>query len=525
MAAQVALYRGQVTRRGAQQVGPRLAVAGQPPPGEVRGAAVGQVHANAGRLGEHVREPRPPQRGAPGGGAGARWPAEDAPGHAAQRGRAVLVARVAVREHRHREADAAPLEERRLVHQAPGRGAAPAALEERPEAGPLRVAREAPALRGHDRREQVSGVGAVAARHEPVDPQEEARLVDRRDARGRPVPRGPRSGACARARPPAAARRRRRARRRNRPGRCRSSGSSGRAEPARSPWARAGRSRGGRPRASSPWSRSPTRRPPRSPAVDPAARVHERERLAARPLREEAAGGGARACAAGNGSRHGGRRGRRGCGRGVSGCPASPVAPGRRTTAASARDDPAQVRTPPGASRHGGRRARRLRGRRPRRRRCTRACGAAGEHARVDGEEAVRVAGGGPDALVLEEDLVEDDGEVVAERRDAADREAGGGADLVRAPPGAPRPRRARPPASRRRCGGARRPRRRPGLRRPRTRSTSRSPTRGSPRPAPRRSRSRWTARAAGRAPRAQRAGAVGDLVPHASTLGARPRR
>src|SRR5215212_1130435 len=51
--------------------------------------------------------------------------------------------------------------------------------------------------------------------------------------------------------------------------------------------------------------------------------------------------------------------------------------------------------------------------------------------ARVHAEEAVRVARGGPDALMLQQVLVEQDGQVMAERRHASDREAGGGAHLV----------------------------------------------------------------------------------------------
>jgi hypothetical protein len=55
---------------------------------------------------------------------------------------------------------------------------------------------------------------------------------------------------------------------------------------------------------------------------------------------------------------------------------------------------------------------------------------AARQLARVDREQAVRVPGGGPDALVLEQRLVEQDREVVAERGHPADREAGSGAHL-----------------------------------------------------------------------------------------------
>ena len=62
-------------------------------------------------------------------------------------------------------------------------------------------------------------------------------------------------------------------------------------------------------------------------------------------------------------------------------------------------------------------------------------------------EQAVAVAAGGPDALVVEQGLVEHHGQVVPEGRHAADREAGGRADLVRRWPGGPRPRRARRPA------------------------------------------------------------------------------
>ena len=117
--------------------------------------------------------------------------------------------------------------------------------------------------------------------------------------------------------------------------------------------------------------------------------------------------------------------------------------------------------------------------------------------------------GGRPHALVLQEVLVEDHRQVVAERRHAADREAGGRAHLV---------------GGRlahlghvervgqlvgRRCGGARTPRRPPGRRRPRTRSTSRSRPPGSPPPARRRSPCAWMPRAAGPPPRARASGAL----------------
>src|SRR5215210_9353852 len=49
----------------------------------------------------------------------------------------------------------------------------------------------------------------------------------------------------------------------------------------------------------------------------------------------------------------------------------------------------------------------------------------------VHAEQAVRIARRGPHAWVAQQLLVEQDGEVVAERRHAADREAGGGAHLV----------------------------------------------------------------------------------------------
>ena len=54
-----------------------------------------------------------------------------------------------------------------------------------------------------------------------------------------------------------------------------------------------------------------------------------------------------------------------------------------------------------------------------------------GQLARVHAEEAVGVARGRPDARVVEQLLVEEDRQVVPERRHAADREAGGGAHLV----------------------------------------------------------------------------------------------
>ncbi len=57
---------------------------------------------------------------------------------------------------------------------------------------------------------------------------------------------------------------------------------------------------------------------------------------------------------------------------------------------------------------------------------------AARELVRVHAEEAVGIAGGRPDALVVKERLVEQDGQIVAEGRHAADREARGGANLVR---------------------------------------------------------------------------------------------
>ena len=61
----------------------------------------------------------------------------------------------------------------------------------------------------------------------------------------------------------------------------------------------------------------------------------------------------------------------------------------------------------------------------------TRAPDALGQLARVHLEQAVRIAGGGPDALVREQLLVEQHRQVVPEGRHAADREAGGGAHLV----------------------------------------------------------------------------------------------
>ena len=345
-----------------------------------------------GALGEHVLEPRPPQRrGAPAAARGARSPAEDArrPRRAAwpcrTRGAGLPSVSTAIAKR-----CAAPLEERRLVHQPPGGGAAPAALEERPEAGPLRVAREAPALRGHDRREQVPGVGAVAARHEPVDPQEEARLVDRRDARGGPVPGGP-EVAHVRA-----------------PGHPQQPGVADvrvdgvgavvvgaldhRVEqsPLGRPWARAGRSRGGRPRASSPWSRSPTRRPAAEPSRRP-GRASPRARTTRCPSGAPGSGGRRRpACVRETAAARRPARPPRVRARACRAVPRRPWHPGGGRPRRGPRR-PRAGGTPPGASRHGGRRARRLEvavladGDHAR-------MGAAGEHARVDGEQAVRVA-------------------------------------------------------------------------------------------------------------------------------------
>ena len=98
-----------------------------------------------------------------------------------------VVRRVPIGEHRHRDARAPALEQRRLVHELPGAGPAPAALEERLEARGERVAREAPALVAHDRGQEPAGVAARGLRHEPVDPVEEARLVLRAEVGVRPV--------------------------------------------------------------------------------------------------------------------------------------------------------------------------------------------------------------------------------------------------------------------------------------------------------------------------------------------------
>ena len=54
------------------------------------------------------------------------------------------------------------LEQRRLMHELPGAGPSPAALEERLEAGRDRVARKAPALVAHDRGQKRAGVPARA---------------------------------------------------------------------------------------------------------------------------------------------------------------------------------------------------------------------------------------------------------------------------------------------------------------------------------------------------------------------------
>ena len=116
--------------------------------------------------------------------------------------------------------------------------------------------------------------------------------------------------------------------------------------------------------------------------------------------------------------------------------------------------------------------------------------------ARVHLEEAVRVAAGGPDPLVAQQRLVEQDRQAVAERRHAADRVAGRGADLVRRRDPRLGAVAARAPRAPRRRGGRPRSRRRPGRRRTRTRSTWRSSPRRS-RPRPRRpGRSSSTARA-----------------------------
>ena len=79
------------------------------------------------------------------------------------------------------------LEQSRLVHELPGAGPAPAALEERLEAGGGRIAREAPALVAHDRGQEPARVPARGLRHQPVDPAEEARLVLRAELRIGPV--------------------------------------------------------------------------------------------------------------------------------------------------------------------------------------------------------------------------------------------------------------------------------------------------------------------------------------------------
>jgi hypothetical protein len=63
------------------------------------------------------------------------------------------------------------------VHELAGAGPAPAALEEGPEADCARVAREAPALVGHDRAQEAARVPARALRGQPVDAVEVARLV------------------------------------------------------------------------------------------------------------------------------------------------------------------------------------------------------------------------------------------------------------------------------------------------------------------------------------------------------------
>ena len=73
------------------------------------------------------------------------------------------------------------------MHELPGAGPSPAALEERLEAGRDRVARKAPALVAHDRGQQRAGVPARGLRNEPVDPVEEARLVLRAEVGVRPV--------------------------------------------------------------------------------------------------------------------------------------------------------------------------------------------------------------------------------------------------------------------------------------------------------------------------------------------------
>src|SRR3982751_7079725 len=83
---------------------------------------------------------------------------EDARGDPAQRLRAVVVRGVAVGEHGHREAPAATLEQRGLVHERTAPRLPPPALEERLPATCERVAGEAPALVGDDRREQMPRV-------------------------------------------------------------------------------------------------------------------------------------------------------------------------------------------------------------------------------------------------------------------------------------------------------------------------------------------------------------------------------
>ena len=169
-AAQPALGPREVTGRRPAHQRPVAAVPGQAPAREVVLRAVDELDRQPGGEAKQVDQP-----GAAVGGA-ARFPArpsgpgspagpEDARRHAPKRGRAVRVGRVCVGQDRQREVLVAVLEARRLVHERAACRLPPAALEERTPAPVRRHPREAPALRGDDRRQQPPGIGPRAARH------------------------------------------------------------------------------------------------------------------------------------------------------------------------------------------------------------------------------------------------------------------------------------------------------------------------------------------------------------------------
>jgi hypothetical protein len=78
-----------------------------------------------------------------------------------------------------RQAPAVALQQRDLVRD----GRAPTALEADAKATALRGVGDSPALPGHDRGEQPARVGTMFGGDQPVDAQEEARLIGGIDAR------------------------------------------------------------------------------------------------------------------------------------------------------------------------------------------------------------------------------------------------------------------------------------------------------------------------------------------------------